>query len=117
VLAAFDAIARKSRHHENPCIIDTFERSKKYRTDRCAVAPCTKRCARRALLKAQDVVWIRARARCIAQKHWFFYRAVVMPMQWPRSPRALGRYRHSLRLGGQHGEEAKEDSEGSEEGR
>jgi hypothetical protein len=40
-----------------------------------------------------------------------------MPMQWPRSPRALGRYRHSLRLGGQHGEEAKEDSEGSEEGR
>jgi hypothetical protein len=32
-------------------------------------------------------------------------------------PAGTGRHRHSLRLGGQHGEEAKEDSEGSEEGR
>jgi len=32
-------------------------------------------------------------------------------------PAGTGRYRHSLRLGGQHGEEAKEDGEGSEKGR
>jgi hypothetical protein len=38
-------------------------------------------------------------------------------MQCSRSPRALLRNRHSLRLGGQHGEEAKEDGEGGEEGR
>jgi len=32
-------------------------------------------------------------------------------------PAGTGRHRHSLRLGGQHGEETKEDGEGSEEGR
>ena len=63
------------------------------------------------------MVSLRARWRFIVQKHWFFYRAVVIPMQCSRSPRALDDNRHSLRLGGQHGEEAKEDSEGSEKGR
>jgi hypothetical protein len=32
-------------------------------------------------------------------------------------PAGTGRHRHSLRLGGQHGEEAKKDGEGSEKGR
>ena len=60
---------------------------------------------------------MRVRPRCIAQKHWFFYRAVVIPMQCSRSPRALYDIATHSRLGGQHGEEAKEDGEGSEKGR
>jgi hypothetical protein len=65
----------------------------------------------------QDMVVLRARARFIAQKHWFFYRAVVIPMRCSRSPRALDDIATHSWLGGQHGEEAKEDGEGSEEGR
>jgi hypothetical protein len=58
-----------------------------------------------------------AHARC-KRKCWFFYRAVVIRMQCSRSPRALDDNRHSLRLGGQHGEEAKDEDEVSgEEGR
>jgi hypothetical protein len=68
-------------------------------------------------LGTQDVVVMRARARFIVQKHWFFYRAVVIPMQCSRSPRARDDIATHSWLGGQHGEEAKEDSEGSEEGR
>src|SRR5947209_19899787 len=68
-------------------------------------------------LGTQDVVVMRGRARFIVQKHWFFYRAVVIPMQCSRSPRALDDIATHSRLGGQHGEEAKEDGEGSEKGR
>jgi hypothetical protein len=70
-----------------------------------------------APLETQDVVSVRARWRFIVQKHWFFYRAVVIPMQCSRSPRALDDIATHSRLGGQHGEEAKEDGEGSEKGR
>jgi len=63
------------------------------------------------------VVSLRARWCFIVQKHWFFYRAVVMPMQCARSPRALDDIATHSWLGGQHGEEAKEDGEGSEKGR
>ena len=51
------------------------------------------------------------------QKHWFFYHAVVIPMQCSRSPRARYDIATHSWLGGQHGEETKEDGEGSEEGR
>jgi hypothetical protein len=115
--ALLAAIVGKTEHHKNPCAIGISARSKKYRARRCVIAPCTLSCAPSALLETQDVVSLRARWRFIVQKHWFFYRAVVIPMQCSRSPRALDDNRHSLRLGGQHGEEAKEDSEGSEKGR
>ena len=62
-------------------------------------------------------IWLRhawAHARC-KRKCWFFYRAVVIRMQCSRSPRALDDNRHSLRLGGQHGEEAKDEDEVSGE--
>jgi hypothetical protein len=65
----------------------------------------------------QDAISMRARRCLIVQKHWFFYRAVVIPMQCSRSPRALDDIATHSWLGGQHGEEAKEDGEGREEGR
>jgi len=69
-------------------------------------------CAPLALLKTQDLVLMRASPCFTVQKHWFFYRAVVIPMQCLRSPRALDDIATHSWLGGQHGEEAKEDSEG-----
>jgi len=84
---------------------------------RCATAPCTSLCVSAALLETLDVVSLRARWCVIVQKHWFFYRAVVIPMQCSRSPRALDDIATHSWLGGQHGEEAKEDGEGSEKGR
>jgi hypothetical protein len=65
----------------------------------------------------QDAVLVRARSCCMVQKRWFFYRAVVIPIQCSRSPRVLDDIATHSWLGGQHGEEAKEDGEGSEEGR
>src|SRR5262249_19384894 len=74
-------------------------------------------CAPLALPKTQDMVLMHASPCFTVQKHWFFYRAVVMPMQCSRSPWALDDIATHSRLGGQHGEEAKEEREGSEEGR
>jgi hypothetical protein len=74
-------------------------------------------CALPSLFETQDVVSLRARCCFIVQKRWFFYRAVVIPMQCARSPRALDDIATHSWLGGQHGEEAKEDGEGSEKGR
>src|SRR5215467_12301970 len=74
-------------------------------------------CAPPVLRKRQDEVLARTPWSFIVQKHWFFYRAVVIPMQCTRSPRALDDIATHSWLGGQHGEEAKEEREGSEEGR
>jgi len=115
--ALLAAIAGKTEQRENPCAIGISTRSKKYRAHRCALVPCTLSCAPPALFETQDVVSLRARWRFFAQKRWFFYRAVVMPMQCARSPRALNDIATHSWLGGQHGEEAKEDGEGSEKGR
>jgi hypothetical protein len=111
------AIVRKAEDRENPCAIGISTRLKKYRAHCCAVAPCTLSCALSALFETQDVVSLRTRWCFIVQKRWFFYRAVVMPMQCARSPRALDDIATHSWLGGQHGEEAKEDGEGSEKGR
>jgi hypothetical protein len=73
--------------------------------------------ALRALRQTQDMVSVQARMCPIVRKHWFFYCAVVIPMQCSRSPRALDDIATHSWLGGQHGEEAKEDGEGSEKGR
>lgn len=115
--ALLAAIVRKAEHRESPCAIGISTRLKKYRAHCCAVAPCTLPCALAALFETQDVVSLRARWCFIVQKRWFFYRAVVMPMQCARSPRALDDIATHSWLGGQHGEEAKEDGEGSEKGR
>jgi len=115
--ALLAAIAGKTEQRENPCAIGTSARPKKYRVHRCAVAPCALSCVLPALFETQDVVSLRARWCFIVQKRWFFYRAVVMPMQCARSPRALDDIATHSWLGGQHGEEAKEDGEGSEKGR
>jgi hypothetical protein len=111
------AILEKTEQRKNPCAIGISARSKKYRAHRCAVAPCTLSCVLPARFETQDVVSLHARWRFIVQKRWFFYRAVVMPMQCARSPRALDDIATHSWLGGQHGEEAKEDGEGSEKGR
>jgi hypothetical protein len=116
-LASLAAIAQKSEHHENPYTIDVSDKSEKDCTRRCAMARRAVSSAPLALRKTQDLVLMRASPRFTVQKHWFFYRAVVIPMQCSRSPRALDDIATHSRLGGQHGEEAKEDGEGSEEGR
>jgi len=115
--ALLAAIVGKTEHCKNPCAIGISAQSRKYRVRRCAITPCTLSCTPPAPLETQDVVSVRARWRFIVQKHWFFYRAVVIPMQCSRSPWALDDIATHSRLGGQHGEEAKEDGEGSEKGR
>jgi hypothetical protein len=115
--ALLAAIVGKIEPRKNPCAIGVSARSKKYRTHCRAIAPCTLSRAAPARLETQDVVSMRARWCFIVQKHWFFYRAVVIPMQCSRSPRALDDIATHSWLGGQHGEEAKEDGEGSEKGR
>ena len=62
-------------------------------------------------------VSVQVRSRSIMRKCWHFCRGVVIRMQCSRSPRALIDIATHSRLGGQHGEEAKEGSEGGEEGR
>lgn len=69
------------------------------------------------MVETQDVVSMPAPERLIMQKRWFFCRAVVIRLWCSRSPRALDDIATHSRLGGQHGEEAKEDGEGSEKGR
>jgi hypothetical protein len=68
--------------------------------------------------RTQHMVSKQVRACCIKRKCWFFYRAVVIRMQCSRSPRAQNDIATHSRLGGQHGEEAKDEDEVSgEEGR
>jgi hypothetical protein len=117
VRASRAVIAQKSEHHENPYTIDVSEQSEADRARRYAMTQCTTACAPLALLTPQDLVLMPASPCFTVQKHWFFYRAVVIPMQCSRSPWALDDIATHSRLGGQHGEEAKEEREGSEEGR
>jgi hypothetical protein len=65
--------------------------------------------------RTQHVVSAHARARSIKRKCWFFYRAVVIRMQCSRSPRTLTTIATHSWLGGQHGEEAKDEDEVSGE--
>jgi hypothetical protein len=61
------------------------------------------------------MVSMHMRARSIKRKCWFFYRAVVIRMQCSRFPRALTTIATHSWLGGQHGEEAKDEDEVSGE--
>jgi hypothetical protein len=63
----------------------------------------------------QHMVSMHMRARWIKRKCWFFYCAVVIRMQCSRSPRALTTIATHSWLGGQHGEEAKDEDEVSGE--
>src|SRR5262249_21232486 len=67
-------------------------------------------------VETQHLVSACVRTCCMVRNRWFFCCAVVIRSQCSRSPRALLRLRHSLRLGGQHGEEAKDEGSG-EKGR
>ena len=72
----------------------------------------------RVLVSTQHLVSPQERARFIVRKHWFFCRAVVIRMECSRPPRALYDIATHSWLGGQHGEEAKDEDEVSgEEGR
>jgi hypothetical protein len=94
-----------------------FEHSEKFFARRCAIMLCSMSRSLRALLESHEMVPTRAQTGLMLQKHWFFYHAVVMPMQCSRSPRARTTSPLTHWLGGQHGEEAKEDGEGREKGR
>jgi hypothetical protein len=87
--ALLAAIVEQTQHCRNPYAIGLSERADKYRARKFAIAPCTFSCAAPALVETQDMVSLRAYWCVIVQKHWFFYRAVVIPMQCARSPRAL----------------------------
>src|SRR5262245_10991127 len=65
-----------------------FERSEKSRARRCAIVLCNLSRVLRALLRSHDMLPAQARTCLMLQKHWFFYHAVVIPMQCSRSPRA-----------------------------
>jgi len=93
------------------------EHSEKSPARRCAIVLCNMSRVLRTLLRSHAMLPAQVRTCLMLQKHWFFYRAVVIPMQCSRSPWALDDIATHSRLGGQHGEEAKEEREGSEEGR
>jgi hypothetical protein len=105
----------KNRTRRKPLYSRCIRRVGKICALRCAIAPRNASRAPYALFKTQHVVSMHKRRRSINRKHWFFCRAVVIRMQCSRSPRTLLRLRHSLRLGGQHGEEAKDEDEVSGE--
>jgi hypothetical protein len=64
-----------------------------------------------ACVETQDMVSSRAARRSIARKCWSFFQAVVIRMQCSRSPWALYDIATHSWLGGQHGEEAKDEDE------
>jgi len=109
------SIGEKSRRVENPYFLDVSGDSEKFLLPCCVIVPRNVQRTRRPLVGTQHVVSLYMRRCSINRKHWFFCRAVVIRMQCSRSPRALLRLRHSLRLGGQHGEEAKDEDEVSGE--
>src|SRR5215471_13851633 len=93
------------------------EHSEKSPARRCAIVLCNMSRVLRTLLRPHAVLPAQVRMCLMLQKHWFFYHAVVIPMQCSRSPRARTTSPLTHWLGGQHGEEAKEDGEGREKGR
>src|SRR5262249_19325813 len=71
-----------------PYVMGVFEHSEKFFARRCAIMLCSMSRSLRALLESHEMVPTRAQTPLMLQKHWFFYHAVVMPMQCSRSPRA-----------------------------
>jgi hypothetical protein len=103
---------------ENPYFIGVFDASRKNRALRRVIGSDDAPLTPSARVDAQHLVSMRVRTRFIMRKHWFFCRAVVIRMQCSRSPRALYDIATHSWLGGQHGEEAKDEGEsGGEEGR
>ena len=87
-LSVLSAIAQKVKRIEKLYFMGIFERSEKSRARRCAIVLCNMSRVLRALLRSHAVVSAQARTCLMLQKHWFFYHAVVIPMQCSRSPRA-----------------------------
>ncbi|MGA7486219.1 MAG: hypothetical protein WBW74_04660 [Xanthobacteraceae bacterium] len=106
---------RKIEEVETPDFIGVFEDADKFRGHRCARAVRLAPRASSTIVETQHVVSIGARARLTMQKHWFFCRAVVIRKQCSRFPRALDDIATHSWLGGQHGEEAKDEDEVSGE--
>ena len=71
-----------------PYVMGVFEHSEKFFARRCAVMLCSMSRVLRTLLRPHAVLPAQARTCLMLQKHWFFYHAVVIPMQCSRSPRA-----------------------------
>jgi len=95
-----------------------FEQSEKFDRRYPAICAAAHRFPWPSRVRTQHMVSTRVRARSIKRKCWFFYRAVVIRMQCARSPRAQNDIATHSWLGGQHGEEAKDEDEVSgEEGR
>jgi hypothetical protein len=106
---------RRQRRAEKPYIIGVFSESKKFARGIARSCCASHPGASCALVTTQHLVPTRAQVRFIKRKHWFFCRAVVIRMQCSRSPRALYDIATHSWLGGQHGEEAKDEDEVSGE--
>lgn len=87
-LSALAAIAEKVKRIGKPYFMGIFEHSEKSRAWRCAIVLRNVSRVLCALLRSRDMLPARARRCLMLQKHWFFYHAVVIPMQCSRSPRA-----------------------------
>jgi hypothetical protein len=105
------ATSRKGRFHRHFCALLTNAQTawcNPVGSELAAFAVTSRR---------RGVVARPARLRAIKQKCWFFCRGVVIRMQCSRSPRALHDIATHSRLGGQHGEEAKDEDQVSGEER
>ena len=121
------ASARASRPRGTACALEKLGVSKSYilsaffkRREKVRGAFARRQCATlrtRCPRSLKRNIWYRPEAPklCNVQKYWCFYRAVVIRMQCSRSPRALDDIATHSWLGGQHGEEAKDEDEVSGE--
>jgi len=81
--------SRKKSNTPKSYILWAFSSARKnLRTRRCAIVLCNMSRVLRVLLRSHDMLPAQARTCLMLQKHWFFYHAVVIPMQCSRSPRA-----------------------------
>ena len=106
---------RGARCFKNPCVIGVFSLSRSSASRTRAPRGDVSKSVRSLRRRTQHLVSRRSRRCTNERKHWFFCHAVVIRLQCSRSPRALIDVATHSWLGGQHGEEAKDESESSGE--
>src|SRR5262249_22772739 len=78
-LSAHAAIAQKVKRIGKPYFTCISEHSEKSPARRCAIVLCNMSRVLRTLLRSHAMLPAQVRTCLMLQKHWFFYRAVVIP--------------------------------------